>query len=93
MALQKGMVSSKSNEWATPQWIFDELNSEFDFTLDPCATKGNAKCRLFYTIDDNGLKQKWQNQRVFMNPPYGGNTLAWMQKAYKFLIYHENSIS
>ena len=25
--------SSKSNEWATPQNLFDELNDEFNFTL------------------------------------------------------------
>ncbi len=28
--------SSKSNEWTTPQYLFDELNEEFNFTLDPC---------------------------------------------------------
>ena len=42
--------SSKSNEWATPQYLFDELDREFSFTLDPCATDGNAKCDKYYTI-------------------------------------------
>ena len=27
------MVSSKTNEWETPQWFFDELNVEFGFTM------------------------------------------------------------
>ena len=40
-----GMYSSKTPEWATPQVFFDALNKEFDFTLDPCATKENAKTR------------------------------------------------
>ena len=31
------MFSSNSDQWATPKYIFDELNKEFDFTLDPCA--------------------------------------------------------
>ena len=31
------MFSSKSMNWATPQDFFDKLNSEFHFTLDPCA--------------------------------------------------------
>ncbi|GAH02463.1 unnamed protein product, partial [marine sediment metagenome] len=57
MPLQKAMVSSKSNEWETPQVLFDELNAEFHFTLDPCATQDNAKSPRFYTQRDNGLKQ------------------------------------
>jgi len=82
MALQKAMVSSKSNEWETPQALFDELNREFHFTLDPCATKDNAKCLRYFTIEDNGLKQTWANEVVFMNPPYGGNTGRWIEKAW-----------
>ncbi len=29
------MFSSKSDEWETPQDLFDKLNEEFYFTLDP----------------------------------------------------------
>ena len=82
MALQKAMISSKSNEWVTPQWLFDELNTEFSFTLDPCANEYNAKCPHFYTKDNNGLKYSWVNEIVFMNPPYGGNTGKWIEKAW-----------
>ena len=52
------MVSSKTNEWETPQWFFDELNKEFGFTLDPCSN-GNHKCDKFFTIKEDGLKQDW----------------------------------
>ena len=82
MALQEAMVSSKSNEWATPQYLFNILNNEFHFTLDPCATLDNAKCSKFYTIADNGLKHSWSKDIVFMNPPYGGNTGKWIEKAW-----------
>ena len=82
MALQQAMVSSKSNEWETPQALFDELDREFHFTLDPCAMQGNAKCLHFYTQKENGLKQSWANEIVFMNPPYGGNTGKWIEKAW-----------
>ena len=82
MALQKAMVSSKSNEWSTPQVLFDELNAEFHFTLDPCATIDNAKCPRFFTQKENGLKQSWANEVIFMNPPYGGNTGRWIEKAW-----------
>lgn len=83
MALIKQMVSSKTNEWATPQKLFDYLNGEFNFTLDPCATKDNAKCGKYYTIEEDGLSKSWENEVVFMNPPYGGHTREWLEKAYK----------
>jgi len=82
MPINKAMVSSKSNEWATPQALFDELNSEFHFSLDPCATSENAKCARYFTQQDNGLKQSWAGEVVFMNPPYGGNTGRWIEKAW-----------
>lgn len=74
-------ASSKSNEWSTPQTLFDELNKEFDFTLDPCCTKENAKCNKFYTKEDDGLSKSWQGERVFMNPPYGREVGKWVEKA------------
>ena len=83
MALQQAMVSSKSNEWATPSGLFDELDKEFHFTLDPCATSANAKCNRYFTADDDGLKQSWANEVVFMNPPYGGHTDKWLRKAWQ----------
>lgn len=53
------MFSSKSDEWATPKDFFDELNKEFDFTLDPCATDENHKCNKYYTKQDDGLHKTW----------------------------------
>jgi phage N-6-adenine-methyltransferase len=75
--------SSDTVEWPTPQYLFDVLNAEFGFTLDPCATPSNAKCKKFYTKEDNGLSQLWDNDIVFMNPPYGREIKTWMQKAYE----------
>jgi len=45
----------KKTEWETPQWLFDELNKEFGFTLDVCALPGNAKCEVYFTPEDDGL--------------------------------------
>jgi len=75
--------SSKSNEWATPQNLFDELNDEFKFTLDPCATDENAKCSKYFTIEDDGLSKDWSKDVVFMNPPYGREIKKWIKKAYE----------
>lgn len=82
MAYNDSLVSSKSNEWATPQSLFDSLNSEFNFTLDPCSTKENHKCERYFTLDEDGLKQDWSKDIVFMNPPYGYQTVDWISKAY-----------
>ena len=77
------MWSSKTAEWSTPQHIFDELDKEFNFTLDPCATHENAKCEKYYTIEDNGLIRVWAGETVFMNPPYGREIRHWVKKAYE----------
>ena len=75
--------SSKTNEWSTPQDFFNELDKEFNFTLDPCSTRENAKCTKYFTVEDDGLKQDWSNDVVFMNPPYGREIKYWVQKAYE----------
>jgi len=76
------MPPAKSVEWGTPQEFFDELNREFDFTLDPCASHENAKCERYFTKDEDGLAQSWAGERVFMNPPYGNQASNWIAKAY-----------
>lgn len=74
--------SSRTEEWATPQDLFNKLNDEFNFTLDPCASEQNYKCDKYYTIQDDGLKQDWSSEIVFMNPPYGREIKNWVKKAY-----------
>ena len=75
------MFSSKSDEWATPQHIFDELNNEFGFDLDVCANESNHKCDDYYSIEDDGLSKDWSGRRVFCNPPYS-NIAEWVKKAF-----------
>jgi phage N-6-adenine-methyltransferase len=67
--------------WATPQWLYDALNKEFGFTLDPCSDGTNAKCEKFFTASENGLLRDWKTDVVFMNPPYS-EVDEWMRKAY-----------
>ena len=80
---EKKAYSSRTEEWGTPQDLFDKLNDEFGFTLDPCANEENHKCNKYFTIEDDGLKQDWSNDVVFMNPPYGREIGKWVEKAYK----------
>jgi len=77
------LYSSRSEEWETPQSIFDRLNKVFSFTLDVCATRDNKKCQQFFSKQDDGLKQPWHDHRtIWMNPPYGHVIEQWMEKAY-----------
>jgi site-specific DNA-methyltransferase (adenine-specific) len=69
-------------EWETPQWLFDELAWIYGgFTLDPCATRENAKCERFFTRAEDGLAQPWGG-KIFCNPPYGREIGKWVEKAY-----------
>lgn len=48
-----------SDEWATPQDVYQDLDREFHFDLDPCSSHDNHKCSKYYTIDDDGLSKNW----------------------------------
>jgi len=72
--------SSQTDEWSTPPEFFNQLNAEFSFNLDACATPENAKCERFFTRADDGLAQRWTG-RVWCNPPYDREIGHWMQKA------------
>lgn len=77
------MFSSKDEVWSTPQDFYNRLDAEFHFTLDPCALPSNAKCKKYFTPDDDGLSQDWGGQVVFCNPPYGRKVKDWVRKCYE----------
>ena len=83
MTISPSLYSCRTDDWPTPQAFFDQLNREFKFTLDPCASAENAKCRWFFTREDDGLKQNWRSHRVFCNPPYGKTMRDWARKCYE----------
>jgi phage N-6-adenine-methyltransferase len=73
--------SKEIDSWYTPQYLYDELNKEFNFTLDPCASDFNHKCDKYYTEKEDGLAQNWDGERVYMNPPYDKSIAKWVRKA------------
>ena len=81
--MNKVHFSSKTSEWETPQALFEALDAEFHFTLDPCATPENAKCGRYFTKEIDGLAQSWAGETVFMNPPYGREIGKWVRKAFE----------
>ncbi|HOJ96092.1 MAG TPA: DNA N-6-adenine-methyltransferase [Methanospirillum sp.] len=75
--------------YSTPQWLFDIVNSEFNFTLDACADETNHKCERYFSIDDNGLIQDWSGETVWINPPYGRDQKSWIIKAHEEFVAHD----
>lgn len=73
--------SSATEEWGTPPELFAELAIEWGpFDLDVCASAVNAKCGRYFDRLANALVQRWRG-RCWMNPPYGDQIGAFMDKA------------
>lgn len=84
--LNESLYSSAKLDWATPQSLFDRLHQEFEFTVDVCANQENAKCKVYYDLEQDGLSQEWIGI-AWMNPPYGRGIDRWIRKA------HESSMN
>ncbi len=68
-------MSSLTDEWRTPQSLFDKLDKEFNFDSDPCPMKNKP------------LKKDlilW-GESVFINPPYSDIT-KWVKLGYEYSI-------
>jgi phage N-6-adenine-methyltransferase len=80
-----GLSPSMETVMAIHRALFSShlLNSEFNFTLDPCANRRNAKCSAYFTKRDDGLSKDWGTHAVFCNPPYGTHMRAWARKCFE----------
>ena len=57
--MDRVLFSHASDEWSTPADVFEALDNEFHFNLDPCATAANTKCERYFTKEEDGLAQNW----------------------------------
>lgn len=64
----KGLMTSTTDDWATPKQFFADLNQRYQFTLDPCASDMNYKCRKYFTVKEDGLQQEWWGGQMFCKP-------------------------
>jgi ParB family chromosome partitioning protein len=67
------------NEWYTPDEYIDAVCKVLGtIDCDPASSEianRTVRARTFFTIDDDGLKQKWSG-KVFMNPPYNSKLIT-----------------
>ena len=71
--MNRAIFSSANQDWRTPSAVYKGLDTEFNFTLDPCPNGGTK-----------GLSQSWAGERVYCNPPYSRSfkqMAAWLEKA------------
>ena|ERR1700722_19668334 len=79
--MSRSIACDQKDLWETPPHIFEQLDREFNFSLDPCCEEHTAKCTKFFTKEDNGLNKCWSGESVFVNPPYSrGNIDKWVKK-------------
>ena len=82
-AITSGMMSSNTVHWGTPKHIFNQLDDEFHFTVDVCASDGEEMMSRHFNPEMDGLKQDWDGEVAWMNPPYGKEIGKWTEKASK----------
>lgn len=82
--------TGESDEWYTPEFIFEALG--LVFSLDPCSPGPHhwVPAARVYTKDMDGLERDWEGT-VFMNPPFGGRLghVPWLVKFFD----HANGVA
>ena len=54
------MPASQTDDWATPQNLFDELDAIHNFTLDVAASSTNHKTAKWFGLDHDSCATVWQ---------------------------------
>ena len=71
----------QSDEYGTPQSLFDHFNAIHHFDIDLAASHRNHKCGRYFTKDKSALTKRWYG-RCWMNPPYS-DLPAFTRKAHE----------
>lgn len=77
---KRGAVDDVDDRATTPD-LFQPLHDRHHFTIDVAAAAHNTKCERYYDKATNGLRQPWDGERVWCNPPYS-DIRPWVAKAW-----------
>lgn len=89
MVLSKALFTSTSNNYETPQGLFEQLNNIYKFDLDAAATHENTKCKKWLGpggLVEDSLTVNWEDfgKSIWLNPPYDSKLQdRFVQKAYE----------
>ena len=75
-------VPGKSDDWFTPEYVFDAMGVEFDADV-AAAPWGRGYLHCGIKLNESGLTWNWHpNWFVWMNPPFGkrNGILPWLEK-------------
>lgn len=81
---------SENKDWCTPHKYVNAVKKVFGgkIDLDPCSSVYSVVQAEteFLLPDDDGLSKEWNYQTIYVNPPYGSDTVRgttirhWLQK-------------
>lgn len=84
-------ATGATDEWYTPQSIFDALETIFDMDVAGASQgRGHVPCRTRILLPRDGLQEPWSGF-VWMNPPFGGRNgiVPWLDRFFA----HGNGIA
>ena len=74
-------MASLSQEYETPDELFNILNNEFHFNIDICASEKNHKLDNYYSKNDDCFTKNW-NTTSWINPEFI-RVKKFVKKAYE----------
>lgn len=86
-------VHSQSQDWCTPPKYVEAVKKMYDgvIDLDPCSNSNsivNATVKYILPLKD-GLQESWNFQKIYINPPYGSDSVRkttiknWIRKCHE----------
>ena len=79
---QKGIKKELEFKWIrTPDIIWEDLKSEFDFTVDACASDYNHLLPKYWTKETDALKQNWNDEVIYCQPMFNQQIPKFLKKA------------
>lgn len=69
----------QTDQWETPDDLFDVLNDEFNFEVDLCANENRHKLQLYTDDIEMAYRAGYlrNNHSFWMNPPYSRNNIDY----------------